>query len=100
MSRSAGPGSRPRWAMSSRSCCPTEPATSPGRCSTSTAGRTSESLPPPLGSIYMFPRVRTSLVARERREATMGLDFAPIDADNHYYEPLDAFTRYLDPKFG
>jgi predicted TIM-barrel fold metal-dependent hydrolase len=22
----------------------------------------------------------------------------PIDADNHYYEPLDAFTRYQDPK--
>jgi predicted TIM-barrel fold metal-dependent hydrolase len=27
----------------------------------------------------------------------MDLDFAPIDADNHYYEPLDAFTRHLDP---
>ena len=24
----------------------------------------------------------------------------PIDADNHYYEPLDAFTRHLDPAFG
>jgi predicted TIM-barrel fold metal-dependent hydrolase len=23
----------------------------------------------------------------------------PIDADNHYYESLDAFTRHLDPKF-
>ena len=23
----------------------------------------------------------------------------PIDADNHYYEPLDAFTRYLEPAF-
>ena len=22
-----------------------------------------------------------------------------IDADNHYYEPIDAFTRYLDPAF-
>jgi predicted TIM-barrel fold metal-dependent hydrolase len=29
----------------------------------------------------------------------MGLDFLPIDADNHYYETLDAFTRHLDPKF-
>ena len=29
----------------------------------------------------------------------MDSDFAPIDADNHYYEPLDAFTRHLDPKF-
>jgi predicted TIM-barrel fold metal-dependent hydrolase len=25
--------------------------------------------------------------------------FKPIDADNHYYEPLDAFTRHLDPAF-
>jgi len=27
------------------------------------------------------------------------LDWKPIDADNHYYEPLDAFTRHLDKKF-
>ena len=26
-------------------------------------------------------------------------DFRPVDADNHYYETLDAFTRHLDPKF-
>ncbi len=26
----------------------------------------------------------------------MELDFRPFDADNHYYEPLDAFTRYQD----
>ncbi len=25
------------------------------------------------------------------------LDFAPFDCDNHYYEPVDAFTRFLDP---
>lgn len=25
------------------------------------------------------------------------LDFAAFDADNHYYEALDAFTRHLDP---
>lgn len=29
----------------------------------------------------------------------MDLGFAAIDADNHYYEPLDAFTRHLDPAF-
>jgi predicted TIM-barrel fold metal-dependent hydrolase len=29
----------------------------------------------------------------------MDLGFEPIDADNHYYERLDAFTRHLDPKF-
>src|SRR4051794_17308343 len=22
----------------------------------------------------------------------------PIDMDNHYYEPLDCFTRHMDPK--
>jgi len=26
------------------------------------------------------------------------MDFRPIDADNHYYESLAAFTRHLDPK--
>ena len=25
------------------------------------------------------------------------LDFAAFDADNHYYEAEDAFTRYIDP---
>jgi predicted TIM-barrel fold metal-dependent hydrolase len=27
------------------------------------------------------------------------LGYKAIDVDNHYYEPLDAFTRYLDKKF-
>src|SRR3954451_3385572 len=27
------------------------------------------------------------------------MDPRPIDADNHYYEPLDAFTRHLDKKY-
>jgi predicted TIM-barrel fold metal-dependent hydrolase len=27
------------------------------------------------------------------------MDARPIDADNHYYEPLDAFTRHLDKKY-
>lgn len=26
------------------------------------------------------------------------LDFVPFDADNHYYEATDAFTRHIDPK--
>jgi len=29
-----------------------------------------------------------------------GLDYPAFDADNHYYEALDAFTRHLDPKLG
>ena len=28
------------------------------------------------------------------------LDYRSIDADNHYYEAEDAFTRHLDPKHG
>ena len=27
------------------------------------------------------------------------MNVRPIDADNHYYEPLDAFTRHLDKAF-
>jgi predicted TIM-barrel fold metal-dependent hydrolase len=30
---------------------------------------------------------------------TSALGFAAFDADNHYYEAADAFTRYLDPAF-
>src|SRR3954449_8226066 len=26
------------------------------------------------------------------------LGYRPFDADNHYYEALDAFTRHLDPR--
>ena len=28
------------------------------------------------------------------------LPYQAFDADNHYYEALDAFTRHLDPKLG
>ena len=28
------------------------------------------------------------------------LDYQAFDADNHYYEALDAFTRHLDPRSG
>src|SRR4051795_5802548 len=31
---------------------------------------------------------------------TGDLGFKAFDADNHYYEALDAFTRHLDPKLG
>ncbi|OUZ05791.1 hypothetical protein B0172_00154 [Mycobacterium avium subsp. paratuberculosis] len=27
------------------------------------------------------------------------LNYRVIDVDNHYYEPLDSFTRHLDKKF-
>jgi predicted TIM-barrel fold metal-dependent hydrolase len=29
----------------------------------------------------------------------MHLGFEAVDADNHYYESIDAFTRHLDPQF-
>ncbi len=31
---------------------------------------------------------------------TSALGYAAFDADNHYYEAIDAFTRHLDPKYG
>jgi hypothetical protein len=27
------------------------------------------------------------------------VDFDAFDADNHYYEAPDAFTRHVDPRF-
>jgi predicted TIM-barrel fold metal-dependent hydrolase len=41
--------------------------------------------------------VTTSIDAR-RTPDTVAYD-KPFDADNHYYETLDAFTRHLDPRF-
>jgi predicted TIM-barrel fold metal-dependent hydrolase len=28
-----------------------------------------------------------------------GIDYPLFDADNHYYEPTDCFTRYLEPRY-
>src|SRR6185369_10726727 len=41
-------------------------------------------------------------VRRARYSSVMATpaDVRPFDADNHYYEALDAFTRHLDPKIG
>jgi hypothetical protein len=41
--------------------------------------------------------------SRNEREGSFPvkkLDHAAFDADNHYYEGQDAFTRHLDPKLG
>ena len=27
------------------------------------------------------------------------VDFLAFDADNHYYEALDAFTRHIEPQY-
>lgn len=32
-------------------------------------------------------------------EGKTAMDVKPVDADNHYYETLDAFTRHLDRRF-
>ena len=32
-------------------------------------------------------------------DATANLEYGLFDADNHYYEPRDCFTRYLEPEF-
>jgi len=32
-------------------------------------------------------------------DTTGNLDYGLFDADNHYYEPRDCFTRYLEPEF-
>jgi len=32
--------------------------------------------------------------------AVADIDYRAFDADNHYYEALDAFTRHLDPALG
>src|SRR5258706_2085575 len=42
-----------------------------------------------------------TIVSSPRGGATVSeLDYQAFDADNHYYEALDAFTRHLDPRLG
>ncbi|MFI5046739.1 MAG: amidohydrolase, partial [Acidimicrobiia bacterium] len=31
--------------------------------------------------------------------AVRQLGYSLVDADNHYYEPYDCFTKYIDPAF-
>src|SRR5262245_47658411 len=42
-------------------------------------------------------RVKSS--HRDSKRTAMVDELRPIDADNHYYESLDAFTRHLDRAF-
>jgi predicted TIM-barrel fold metal-dependent hydrolase len=39
------------------------------------------------------------MVDSTKREPAMSDELRPIDADNHYYETLDAFTRHLDKAY-
>ncbi len=39
-----------------------------------------------------------TIASSERTDAPAGYSL-PFDADNHYYEKIDAFTRHLDPEF-
>ena len=38
------------------------------------------------------------LRSRHGRPGSRPLDFRPFDADNHYYEAEDAFTRHVEPE--
>ena len=40
-----------------------------------------------------------STTATEHATTGSGLGYAVVDADNHYYEPRDAFTRFMEPRF-
>ena len=48
--------------------------------------------------------ISTARMLRETAGGTISavtdLDYLAFDADNHYYEALDAFTRHLDPELG
>lgn len=44
-------------------------------------------------------RPNVAHISRVSRRGRDEMDTRPIDADNHYYEPLDAFTRHLPKKF-
>ena len=39
-------------------------------------------------------------MAARRSLGVVEIDYEAFDADNHYYEALDAFTRHLDPAWG
>ena len=41
------------------------------------------------------PRVADAPAADPRTAEPRSIETAPIDADNHYYEPRDAFTRHM-----
>jgi len=38
-------------------------------------------------------------IESEKRQSEKVEYTLPVDCDNHYYEKIDAFTRYLDPEF-
>ena len=38
-------------------------------------------------------------MAMTAQTKTTHLGYRLVDADNHYYEPHDCFTRHLDPQF-
>ena len=72
-----------------------------GPCACSSATCTVPSLRDLLGSPRCLSCENENLIlgyqtALHRRAGTL-VDFPVFDADNHYYEALDAFTRYIDP---
>ena len=46
----------------------------------------------------MSDMAMTEATARDATQVVETLGYRPFDADNHYYEALDAFSRHLDPR--
>jgi predicted TIM-barrel fold metal-dependent hydrolase len=44
--------------------------------------------------------MRHSIQESKEKPVSAAIDYLAFDADNHYYEALDAFTRHLDPRQG
>ena len=49
--------------------------------------------------IYRVTATQLRSVPQTHGGCHMDLGFGLIDADNHYYEPLDACTRHLEKEF-
>ena len=59
-------------------------------------------LPTGPGPLSFGPTIGYGARSEEEEVVTktsLPMNFVPFDADHHYYEALDAFTRHLDPKY-
>jgi hypothetical protein len=50
------------------------------------------------GPVTTTAPAATAPAASSGQAVAERLGYRPFDADNHYYEALDAFTRHLDPR--
>ena len=86
-------GALPRRGRRARPA-PTRSAT-PGCTATPRRSSSARRSQPTESATFRFGKSHASRTPRRSSRWTS----RPIDADNHYYEPLDAFTRHLDKKF-